>query len=239
MVGTRYRLTKSATRFVAAAVGLFAAGSVASDSRRPPGTRAYPLDVHRFSVLERDSGPVSYYSIIEDPVFPFIRGVYKPPLQTVTLFADVGDGLRNGVERIGFRWRAWVLPVGGNECFEGRGDAAANVYIVWKRGMRWYSLKLVWSSTGTIGATCGITRNPFVAADSLIIRSGPPTGEWFEAEIEPAVLFRAHFEGGNPKAEVPELQGIGILTDGDQTHTTAAGDVGGIVLYKRYATASR
>jgi hypothetical protein len=199
----------------------------------PPGLRAFPLDVHRFEVLERDSGPVSYYRIIEDPAAPFIRAEYTPPLETVTLFADVGDGLRNGVERIRFRWRAWVLPIRGNECAPNHGDAAANLYIVWKRGLRWYSVKLVWSSEGKVGMTCRSTRNLFTASDSIIVRVGPPTGEWFEQEIEPAALYRAHFEGGNPSAEVPELQGIGILTDGDQTHSTAAADFGGFVLYKR------
>ena len=239
MARSPQRLRRFATRSIAAAAGLIAAGAVAAGSKPLQGGRAFALDVHKFGVLERDSGPVSYYSIIEDPVFPFIRGVYQPPLETVTLFADVGDGLRNGVERIRWRWRPWVLPVGGDECVDGRGDAAANVYVVWKRGLRWYSLKLVWSSTGTVGVTCRSTRNPFVAADSVIIRSGPPTGEWHEEEIDPAALFRAHFEGGNPHAAVPELQGIGVLTDGDQTHTTAGADYGGFVLYKRYATASR
>ncbi|HWE22784.1 MAG TPA: DUF3047 domain-containing protein [Myxococcales bacterium] len=225
---------------VVAAAGLVASGAVAGESTPPlPGMRAYHLDMHKFAVLERDSGPISYYEIIEDPAAPFIRGTYQPPLQTVTLFADVGDGLRNGVERIRFQWRAWVLPVNGDECVETRGDAAANVYVVWKRGLRWYSVKLVWSSVGTVGVTCRSIRNPFVATDSVILRSGPPIGEWREEEIAPAALFRQHFEGGNPNAEVPELQGVGLLTDGDQTHTGAAADYGGFVFYKGYATASR
>src|SRR5215470_2607164 len=190
----------------------------------PPGARSFPLEVTRFRVLQRDSGPTSYYWIHGDPAGPFIRGVYKPPLETVTLFADVGDELRAGVDRIRFRWRAWVLPVGGNECVPGQGDGAANVYIAWKRGMRWYSVKLAWSSQAPVGATCDATRNPFVASDTVVLRSGPPIGVWQEEEIDPAALFRAHFEGGNPAAEVPELQGIGILTDGDQTRTLSAAD---------------
>jgi hypothetical protein len=227
-------------RVAAAAALTVASGGVAAQAGTPPGLRAYPLDVHKFAVLERDSGPISYYSIIEDPADPYIRGVYRPPLETVTVFADVGDGLRNGVERIRFRWRPLVLPVGGDECVEGRGDAAANVYIVWKRGLRWYSVKLIWSSVGRLGATCHIIRNAFAAADSVIIRSGPPTGDWQEEEVDPAALYREHFEGGNPKAEVPELQGIGFLSDGDQTHTVSAADFGGIVLYRRdQATAAR
>jgi DUF3047 family protein len=221
------------------AVGFCLLGiSTAAFGNPPVGARPFPIEVGRFQVLQRDSGPTSYYRIIEDPFGRLIRGVYEPPLETVTLFADVGDGLRNGVERIQFRWRAWVLPVGANECVPGRGDAAANVYIAWKRGLRWYSLKLAWSSGAPAGATCDRTRNPLVASDTIVLRSGAPTGVWQEEEIDPAALFRAHFEGGNPAAEVPELQGVGILTDGDQTRSLSAADYAGFVFYKRVATAS-
>jgi len=140
---------------------------------------------------------------------------------------------------IRFRWRVWVLPIHGNECVDGRGDGAANFYVVWKRGLRWYSIKLVWSSEGAVGATCNRTRNPFVASDSIIVHSGSPTGMWQEEEIDPDALFRAHFEGGNPDAEVPELQGVGIMTDGDQTRTSSMADYAGIVLYKRQRLALR
>jgi len=218
---------------LAGALAFLAMGSA------PPDMGMFPIDVHRFSVLERDSGPTNYYRTVEDPLGGFIRGWYEPPLQTVTLFADVGDGFRNGVERIRFRWRAWVLPIGGNECIEGRADGAANVYIVWKRGLRWYSLKLIWSSEAPAGVTCNGTRNPFVASDSVILRSGAPTGVWRDEEIDPAALFRAHFEDGNPNAEVPELQGIGIMTDGDQTGTVSVADYAGFVLFKRDHVASR
>lgn len=227
-------------RMVPLVLGVLLFGiSTGASGDPPPGARAFPLDVSRFRVLERDSGPTSYYWIHVDPSGPFIRGVYKPPLETVTLFADVGDDLRERVDRIRFRWRAWVLPMGANECVPGRGDGAANVYIAWKRGLRWYSLKLAWSSSAPVGATCDAKRNPFVASDTIVLRSGPPIGVWQEEEIDPAALFRAHFEGGNPAAQVPELQGVGILTDGDQTNTMSAADYAGFVLYKRISTASR
>jgi hypothetical protein len=205
----------------------------------PPDLRPFPLDMHRFAVLERDSGPTNYYRVVEGPQGDLIRGRYEPPLESVTLLADVGDEFRTGVERIRFRWRVWVLPIHGNECVDGRGDGAANFYVVWKRGLRWYSIKLVWSSEGAAGATCNRTRNPFVASDSIIVHSGPPTGVWQEEEIDPDALFRAHFEGGNPDTDVPELQGVGIMTDGDQTRTSSMADYAGIVLYKRERLASR
>jgi Protein of unknown function (DUF3047) len=206
---------------------------------RDVALRAYPIDLRSFKVLERDSGPRNYYRNMSEAEGRFIRGVYNPSLSTVTLFAEVPDELRRGVRSFRFRWRALVLPRGGNECLPGYGDSAANVYIAWKRGLRWYSIKLVWSTDAPAGESCTGARNPFVASDSIVLRGGGPTGVWQEEEVDPDALFRTHFEGGRADAEVPELQGIGILTDGDQTHSVSAADFAGFVLYKAERTASR
>src|ERR1700730_8924907 len=95
---TSQRMPTFAGRLAAAVVGLAAAQAPAGQappgaSRLPAGTRAYPLDGHKFAGREGDSAPISYYSIVENPVAPFIRGEYKPPLETVTVFADVGDSM--------------------------------------------------------------------------------------------------------------------------------------------------
>lgn len=198
----------------------------------PTAARAFPIDVHSFKVLERDSGPQNYYRTLDEPLQSFIRGVYRPGLDTVTLFTEVPDELRRGARRVRWRWRALVLPREGNECVDDRGDAAANVYVTWKRGMKWYSLKFVWSTEAPVGATCNGKRNAFVAQDSIILRSGPPVGVWQDEEVDLDRLFRQHFEGGDPAAEIPELQGLGILSDGDQTHSASGADFAGFVFYK-------
>jgi Protein of unknown function (DUF3047) len=229
--------------FVALTIALVARAEASGGDERPlpppAGMRAFPIPVSAFRILERDSGPRTYYRTVLESSQSFIRGVYGPSLKTVTLFAPVPDELRRGVRLIRFRWRALVLPRGGNECVAGRGDGAANVYITWKSGLRWYSVKLVWSTEAPVGATCNGTRNPFVASDSIILCSGGPTGVWREEQIDPDALYRSHFEGGRPDAEVPELQGIGVLTDGDQTHTVSAADYADFVLYKEQRTALR
>jgi hypothetical protein len=186
-----------------------------------------PLDVHQFRVLSRDSGPNNYYRTIDEAGHSFIRGTYRPSLQTVTLFEPVPDSWHRGAKRLSWRWRALVLPRGGNECVPGKGDAAANVYVTWKRGLKWYSVKLIWSSEGDIGRTCNRIRNPFVASDSVILRSGAATGRWEEEEVDPDALFREHFGD-----DIPELQGIGLLTDGDQTQSVSAADFADFVLYR-------
>jgi hypothetical protein len=206
---------------------LVAAGTAVEEARPLQETR---IDVHQFRVLESYSGPVSYYKIVEDPVEPFIRAVYRPPLETVTLGVEVPEQLRQHTKRVRWKWRAQVLPKGGNECKEGLGDSAAVIYVSWKRGLKWYSIKYVWDTDATKGQICDQKRNLFVVQDTVILESDGPLGVWKQEEVDPSAEFRAHFENGDPNADVPDLVGIGLMTDGDQTHSISAADYTGFVL---------
>jgi Protein of unknown function (DUF3047) len=185
------------------------------------------IDVHTFRVVESYSGPVSYYRLVEDPAEPFLRAIYRPPLETVTLGIEIPEHLRQGAKRLRWKWRAMVLPKGGDECRDQYGDSAAVVYVSWKRGLKWYSLKYVWSAVGKLGQVCDQRRNLFVVQDTVIRQTGGPTGVWIEEEIDPAAEFRAHFENGNPHADIPDFVGIGVMSDGDQTKSVSAADYTG------------
>src|SRR3982074_2535566 len=104
-----------------------AAKTSAEDNR--PRLVETKLDVHAFRVVESYSGPVSYYRLIDDPDGSYIRAVYRPPLETVTLAAEAPDSLRQRTKAVRWKWRAQVLPKKGNECIPGFGDSAAVVYI--------------------------------------------------------------------------------------------------------------
>jgi len=208
---------------------LISAGTAGEEPRSQAVT---PIDVHGFRVLESYSGPVSYYKLVEDPEMPFIRAVYRPPLETVTLGAEIPEGLRQHTRRLRWKWRAQVLPKGGNECKEGLGDSAAVVYVSWKRGLKWYSIKYSWSSEGEKGRVCDQKRNLFVVQDTVILESGGPVGQWKNEEVDPSAEFRAHFENGNPNADVPDLVGLGIMSDGDQTRSISAADYAGFALVR-------
>jgi len=201
--------------------------------------RPFPFDVRQFKVLDERYDPEnphaevkSYYQVIDDGHDRYIHGLYLPPRDTITLFREVPDQLRNGVRRMTWRWRAFALPRKGNECAPGLGDSAANVYVTWKRGLRWYSLKLIWSTEAPLGATCNKIRNPLMASDSIVLRTGTTSIGWVEESIDPEALFREHFAGGDPNAEIPELQGIGLMSDGDQTLSASGADYADFVLYK-------
>ena len=204
-------------RTLAIIAALFASFATSGEApcRRESPLELTRIDVHSFKVLESYSGPVSYYKIVEDPEQPFIRAMYRPPLETVTLGAEVPEALRRRTRKIRWRWRAQALPRGPIDCRTGPADSAAAVYVSWKRGLKWYSLKYVWSSEGERGRTCEQKRNLFVAQDTVIAESGGPLGIWKEEEIDPSAEFIAHFESCNPDAAVPDLAGLGLMSDGD------------------------
>jgi hypothetical protein len=181
------------------------------------------LDVHKWQIVQRESGPTNYYWVVNDED-PFIRARYTPPTETAVLGIKLSDEDKRSTRALRWRWRAEALPKGGSECTSGKNDSAAVVYVTWKRGLRWYTLKYVWSAVDAPGRTCDSRRNPFLAQDTVVLESGGPLDNWVTEDIDVRAEFRKHFEGGNMNADVPELLGVGIMTDGDQTHSVSAAD---------------
>jgi hypothetical protein len=196
----------------------------------PCAPRSVAYRPKQFRVVEEKSGPVNYYRVHEEAGLSFIRASYKPPAKTTVLGVALPEADRGKARKLSWSWRALALPRGGDECAEGRGDSAAVVYVSWKRGLRWYTLKYVWSSVGKPGRVCDKKRNPFVAQDTIIVQSGAPLGTWKHQEIDLRAEFRKHFEDGDPSAEVPDFAGVGIMSDGDQTRSESTADYASFVL---------
>ncbi len=83
---------------------------------------------------------------------------------------------------------------------------------------------------GPRGAVCDGRDNPFLRGETTILETGGPLNVWREEHLDLDAEFRRHFEGGDPHAELPELIGVAVLTDGDQTRSPASGDFGHFVL---------
>jgi hypothetical protein len=213
----------------AAVIGLCEPVPAHTDGARPRGERE--LDVHDWRVIDRESGPVNYYSVVEERSFSHIHAAYRPGLDTTVLGYEL-NGADHHARRLRWSWRAVALPREGNECLSRHGDSAAVVYISWKRGLKWYTLKYAWSATAPKGATCDKKRNAFVAQDTVVLESGGPTGTWVDEDIDLETEFRRAFENGDPNAEIPDLQGVAIMTDGDQTNSESTADYAKFVLVR-------
>jgi len=192
--------------------------------------REIAADLAQFQVVQSDSGPDVYYTLMRSPPMPFLRARYRPSMQTTVLGWQLPDEVRASARTVRWKWRAEAFPVGGNECAPGKQDSAAVVYATWRRGLRWYALKYVWSSVGPKGTTCDGKRGPFVAQDTILIESGGPTDQWKSETIDLKAEFRRHFEDGRADADVPDFVGLGIMSDGDQTHSESAADYAAFVV---------
>jgi hypothetical protein len=187
------------------------------------------IEPSAWRVVESKSGPVNYYSTVREGGASFVRSQYRPPLETVVLGFQTPDADRSRARKLKWTWRARTLPVGGDECVSGKGDSAAVVYATWKRGLRYYTLKFVWTTLSKQGAVCDSKRNPFVAQDTVVLRKGRLDG-WQTEEVDLRRAFRKHFADGDTSAEVPDFVGIGIMTDGDQTRSESSADFGRFTL---------
>jgi hypothetical protein len=196
----------------------------------PSAPREVSIDPGQWRVVERDSGPVNYYAVVRDPPWPFVRARYRPPMATTVLGWQAPDAVRPGARLLRWKWRAEAFPRGGNECERGQGDSAAVVYATWKSGLRWLTIKFVWSSVGPLGTTCDRKRNPFMAQDTVVLESGGALDQWKDESVDLRAEFRRHFEDGKPDADVPDFVGIGLMSDGDQTHSESAADYAAFVV---------
>src|SRR5687768_11312316 len=90
------------------------------------------IEPSAWRVVESESGPVNYYSIVREGGASFVRSQYRPPLKTVVMGWQTPDVDRSRARKLKWTWRARTLPTGGNECVSGKGDSAAVVYVTWK-----------------------------------------------------------------------------------------------------------
>lgn len=185
-----------------------------------------------FRIVPSESGPVNYFQRVDSPSGDFIRASYVPPYKTAVLGYEIPDAFQQGVSSLSWRWRAQALPKDANECIKAKSDSAAVVYVTWRRGLRWYALKYVWSSALPKGTVCEKKRNPFRAQDTIVLESGGPLNNWKTVKIDPSAEFRRHFEDGNAAADVPDLIGVGLMSDGDQTASPSSADYGDFLLVK-------
>lgn len=191
---------------------------------------ALRIEPKDWRLVERESGPVNYYRVVKEGDLVLLRATYTPPTKTSVVGWQAPDAERERIRKVSWTWRARTLPKGADECTQGKGDSAAVVYLTFKRGLRYYTLKYVWSASAERGKVCRKKRTPFVAEDTIILESGPSGGTFRTVELDVAREYRRHFEGGDATATVPPFVGIGLMTDGDQTGSESSADFGTFTL---------
>jgi hypothetical protein len=119
---------------------------------------------------------------------------------------------------LAWSWRPQEFPEGADERTK-KNDSALSVYAVFPHTpVSVKSVKYIWSEKvpkGThIPQTSGNTQG-------VVLRSnGNVGGEWVEERVNVAADYKRYFKTD----EVPKPEGIGVLTDSDDTSSRARGD---------------
>ncbi|HXJ82130.1 MAG TPA: DUF3047 domain-containing protein [Candidatus Methylomirabilis sp.] len=116
-------------------------------------------------------------------------------------------------------WRPIEFPKGSDERNPKTNDSALAVYAVFPH-TAWSvkSLKYIWSAVVPVGtrltSSAGLTQ-------VRVLESGTrSTGQWIDERVNVLDDFRASFD----TTETPKLAGIAVLTDADDTGSSAQGD---------------
>ena len=158
------------------------------------------------------------YTVASENGDRFLRAVAQPQS------TQIGVPVKAVVDEypvLSWRWRVDEVPVGADERAAATNDSAAGVYVVFKGpfgGLIPRAIKYVWSAREPRGAE--FPSPGYSTAHIVVLESGnEAVGQWRTETVNVAADYRRLF-----KADPPELQGVAVLTDADDTGSRAAAD---------------
>lgn len=118
---------------------------------------------------------------------------------------------------ISWKWRAKELPKGAHEDNHKGNDSACGIYVAFGK-ISAVGLKYVWSSTLPVGSVWEKEPGKFF----IIVKASGASqlNQWQNVKINILEDYKKYFKKNPSK----DPSGIGILTDGNATHSAAACD---------------
>ena len=158
---------------------------------------------------------LAVYRVMEEGGLRFLRATARGLGVPAGLQVDGWDLATHPV--LAWMWRPLEFPRGADERERGRNDSALGVYAVFPNPVGVRSLKYVWSGVAP-------PNTEFTASlrmtQGRVLRAGPAEpGRWYEERVNVLEDARRRFGGDAAKPA-----GIGVLTDADDTRSSAAGD---------------
>lgn len=174
-----------------------------NDSNLPPDWHPSRKDISMFSILKENGDQ-------------FLRVKTKNGCTSIGKQFSFSS---SNYPYLSWKWRVHKLPTGGNETKSKKNDSGAAVYVFFKGKFKLNNIiKYVWSSTLSQGT---VTNSPYnKRARIVVLRSGiEQSGEWINETVNINEDYRRLF-GQNP----PPIEGIGLLSDSDNTESEAMAD---------------
>jgi len=167
--------------------------------------------------LRKDSGKDAY-RVAEESGLRFLRATAKGlGVQAAKEYEwDLG-----AYPMLVWSWRPLEFPKGGDERNSKTNDSVLAVYVLvpYSRVRGPKAVKYVWSEKVPVGtrldSNMGLTQ-------VRVLRSGAPEkkGEWVEERVNTREDYQKYFD----VKETPKPAGIAVLTDSDDTNSSAQGD---------------
>ena len=166
--------------------------------------------------VRKDEGK-AVYSVQEDGGRRHLRAVSK------------GLGIQAALEHawdldaypvLAWSWRPRVFPSGADERSSGTNDSAVAVYMLvpYSRVRGPKAVKYIWSERVPVDTR--LSSNGGLTQVRVLESGTEKRGEW----VDERVNVLADYEKFFGESETPKPAGIAVLTDSDDTHSTAEGD---------------
>ena len=158
----------------------------------------------------------SVYSLREEGGRRFLRGVAR------RIGIQAGREVAWNLEAypiLAWSWRPIEFPANSDERKSGTNDSAVSVYAVFPNSaVSVKSVKYVWSRVVPVGTHLTSSGGH---TQVRVLRSGPaPAGEWVDEQVNVRDDYQRYFGA----TETPTPAGIAVLTDSDDTKSSAQGD---------------
>ena len=124
-----------------------------------------------------------------------------------------------------WKWRARVLPQGAREDIDTKNDSACGVYVIVGKA-KGHALKYVWSTQLPVGKV--VTRRKGTLKIKIADSGSSHLNQWRYHTVNVPSDYQKVF--GRKLKKNPS--GIGILTDGNATHTTSSCDYSNFIISK-------
>jgi len=159
------------------------------------------------------------YSVSRDSSLPALHAV------SIGGNASIGKEISYAVADfplLSWSWKIITLPRDGCESVARKNDSAAGIYVSYRHGLVRKYLKYVWSSSLPMGSTL---RSPFSPLTKIIVmESGAARmGKWVNERVNVRSDIKRCFDD-----EPARIDGFGIMTDADNTESTAEAWYAGI-----------
>jgi hypothetical protein len=164
----------------------------------------------------KDAGK-DIYRVLEEKGLRFLRAASKGlGIQAAKQVEwDLG-----GYPMLSWSWRPREFPKGGDERESGTNDSALAVYLLvpYSRFTGPKAVKYVWSEKVPVGTHLN---SNYGLTQVLVLKSGlAGRDEWSEQKVNVLEDYRKYFG----ESDTPKPAGIAVLTDSDDTKSSAQGD---------------